>query len=103
MCCTMNKRDRRQLSASLWRWKTVAKRNPCGLCCAFSGAIAVSLIWVFIWSFTKGAIKTLEFPALQYYNVANPSMLIEQSYFCKNQGSDPTNPYACPEDEPLID
>lgn len=83
MSCLTNKRDRRQLSASLWRWKTVTKRDPLGLCSAFCGSIAISLTWMFLWHFLGRNARTLSVPTLELYNVANPSPLYEDSFFCK--------------------
>ena len=87
--------------ALIWRWKTVTTRNKLSICGALSGAILIALAWTSIWFAISGEISTFNFPSMLYYGIANPSMDVEKSNFCRKTDSSSDDKYMCPEDEAL--
>ena len=84
MCCLLNGKDRRQLSALLWRWKTVVARNKMSLCKALIPFILMVFFWVLLYSAVKPFEMTLRYGSLEEYAVSTPSMDGTKSLFCRD-------------------
>ena len=84
MVCCMNQRDRRQLSALNWRWKTVFSRNKAAVRKILIMAIALTGGWVGLYMGTIKTVKPQNIKPIDYYNIANPSMEYQNSNFCKD-------------------
>ena len=100
MCCFLNARDRRQVGALSRRWFTVVPRRKMDICKSLTGAILISMVWIFVWGISHGQVSMQHQLALDYYQVANPSMLVQKSNFCRTRvPSDASNIYECVENE----
>ena len=55
----------------------------------------MSMVWFLLWDGAKNSIKPLQYNAMTYYGISNPSMDVKESNFCRYGSTDPQDIYEC--------